>query len=338
MKEAVLRSALSSLVALSLLPLPSWAREGPEGESPGPAPPEVVERMLELAELKQADVLCDLALDEGRIAVAAARKYRVRAFGVVGDPRRLPRIQEEVSAQGMGDLVKVMGREDRELDLGRATVIALDAAPGADPLALLKLENLKPGTRIVSHHLVVEGLAPSRTLKVAGRDGKEHRLYLWTITRRPDVVFVPTPQPVVEKMLELAGVKEGDVVYDLGCGDGRIMVTAAKRYGVKARGFDIDPRRVRESQENIRRHGVEGLAEARQADLFEIDLDEATVITLYLLPSLNAKLRPRLAKLRPGTRIVSHSFPMKGARPEQVVETAGGTHRIYLWTVPFEEE
>lgn len=125
--------------------------------------------------------------------------------------------------------------------------------------------------------------------------------------RMPDVIFVPTPQEVVEDMLRLANVRKGDVLYDLGSGDGRIPVTAARLYGVRGVGIDIDPERVREARENAKRNGVENLVQFRQQDLFEADFREATVVTLYLLPDLNLKLQPRLlAQLRPGTRIVSH--------------------------------
>jgi len=157
----------------------------------------------------------------------------------------------------------------------------------------------------------------------------------------PDVIFVPTPQHVVDKMLELAEIKKGDVLYDLGCGDGRIVVTAAKKYGVKAVGFDVDPQRIRESQENVRQNGVGDLVTIKQQDIFETDLSEANVVTLYLLSSLNAKLKPQLEKLKPGSRIVSHSFAMRGAKPNKIVKVKsdyGGEHMIYQWIVPWEKE
>jgi precorrin-6B methylase 2 len=160
-------------------------------------------------------------------------------------------------------------------------------------------------------------------------------------TKRPDVIFVPTPQEVVDKMLELAQVKKGDVLYDLGCGDGRIVVTAAKKYGVKAIGFDVDPERIRESRENVRKNNVENLVTIKQQDIFTTDLSPASVVTLYLLPSLNVKLMPQLAKLKPGSRIVSHAFDMRGAKPkkvEMVPTSYGGEKTVYLWIVPWEKE
>lgn len=172
-----------------------------------------------------------------------------------------------------------------------------------------------------------------------------------TPRKTPDVVYVPTPQAVVDKMLELAEVKPGDVVYDLGCGDGRIVVTAAKKYGVKAVGFDIDPQRVKEARENVRTNGVEHLARIEEADIFTLDLQEASVVTLYLLPSLNVKLMPQLAKLKPGSRIVSHNFDMRGAKPVLVqtvnltaadtgtqFDDEDSTHTVYKWVVPWEPE
>src|SRR5206468_2764561 len=137
--------------------------------------------------------------------------------------------------------------------------------------------------------------------------------------RTPDVIFVPTPQDAVEKMLELAAVKKGDVVYDLGCGDGRIVVTAAKRYKVRSFGFDIDPQRVKESIDNVKKNKVEDLATIKQADIFALDLRDASVVTLYLSPQFNVKLMPQFAKLKPGSRIVSHDWAMPGAKPKKVV-------------------
>lgn len=161
-------------------------------------------------------------------------------------------------------------------------------------------------------------------------------------TRSPDVVFVPTPQEVVEKMLELVHVKKDDLLYDLGCGDGRIVVTASKKYGCRSIGYDIDPKRVKESRENVKQNKLEHLVKIEQQDIFELDLSPANVITLYLLPSLNVKLIPQLEKLKPGSRIVSHDFDMRGVKPDKVVnftsEENGGQHTIYVWTTPLKKE
>ena len=150
--------------------------------------------------------------------------------------------------------------------------------------------------------------------------------------RPPDVIFVPTPQEVVDAMLKLAKVTKNDVVYDLGSGDGRIPITAARTYGARGVGIDIDPVRIKEANENLKQSGVGDKVRFIQGDLFEQDLSKATVITLYLLPALNLKLRPKLLKLKPGTRIVSHDFDMGDWKPDKQVKV--GTRNVYFWTVP----
>jgi ribosomal protein L11 methylase PrmA len=156
-----------------------------------------------------------------------------------------------------------------------------------------------------------------------------------TPTRRPDVIYVPTPQEVVDAMLQVAKVTKNDVVYDLGTGDGRIPVTAAKTYGARGVGIDIDPQRIKEANENVQRNNVGDRVRIIQADLFETDISEATVVTLYLLPSLNQKLLPKLNKeLKPGTRIVSHAFDMGDKKPTQELDVNG--RKVYMWTIPIQ--
>ena len=156
--------------------------------------------------------------------------------------------------------------------------------------------------------------------------------------REPDIFYLPTQQEVVDKMLELAEVTKDDVIYDLGCGDGRIVITAAKKYGCRGVGYDIDPERVIESLENVKENNVQDLVSIEQRDIFTLDLSEASVITLYLLESLNVKLIPQLEKLKPGTRIVSHDFGMQGiVTPDKTVTVATDNHQrhtIYLWVAP----
>lgn len=148
-----------------------------------------------------------------------------------------------------------------------------------------------------------------------------------------DVIYVPTPHETVEAMMALAGVGPDDVVYDLGSGDGRIPITAARRFGARGVGIDISPQRIAEANANARAAGVTKLVRFRREDLFETDLREATVVTLYLLPELNERLKPRLLALRPGTRIVSHVWDMGDWKPEKAVDVAEG-FQIYLWRVP----
>ncbi|MBZ0157369.1 MAG: class I SAM-dependent methyltransferase [Alphaproteobacteria bacterium] len=162
------------------------------------------------------------------------------------------------------------------------------------------------------------------------------RNLLYTDTsERPalDVPYVPTPHEVVEAMLGIAEVGERDVLYDLGCGDGRIVVSAAQKFGIRGIGVDLDPERIKESNENARNAKVTGRVQFFQRDLFTIDLSGASVVTLYLLPSVNLKLRPKLFReLRPGTRVVSHDFDMGNWQPDRKVTMEN--HTIYFWVVP----
>ena len=144
---------------------------------------------------------------------------------------------------------------------------------------------------------------------------------------------MPTPESVVEAMLQVANVGKNDIVYDLGCGDGRIPVTAARKYGARGVGIDIDPQRIKEANENVAKNNVGDRVKIVQGDLFEQDLSQATVVTLYLLPSLNVKLMPKLMKeLKPGTRVVSHAFDMGDWKPEKELDVEG--RKVYYWTIP----
>jgi len=157
----------------------------------------------------------------------------------------------------------------------------------------------------------------------------------------PEVPYVPTTSEAVEAMLKLAGVKPTDIVYDLGCGDGRIVIAAAKSFGARGVGIDIDPVRIGEAKENAAKAGVEKLVRFEENDLFKADIHEATVVTLFLLSSVNLRLRPKLLQdLKPGTRVVSNTFDMGDWKPEKEV-TVGNpeeqtylSHKLYLWTIP----
>jgi precorrin-6B methylase 2 len=172
-------------------------------------------------------------------------------------------------------------------------------------------------------------LASASTQRAAGQSAP---------ARSPDVHFVPTRMEVVTAMLNVAKVGPKDVVYDLGSGDGRIVITAASRHGARGIGIDIDPVRVTESRRNADSAGVSQRVTFRQADLFETDFREASVVTLYLLPSLNVRLRPKLYReLRPGTRVVSHAFDMGDWKADSTIEVSsetGGTSNVYYWVMP----
>ncbi len=153
-----------------------------------------------------------------------------------------------------------------------------------------------------------------------------------------DVIYVPTPQEVVDRMLEMAQVKSTDFVIDLGCGDGRNVVTAAQKFGSRGFGVDIDPARIKDSLETMRKFGVtKEQVDIRQGDALKVkDLDRATVVMLYMLPEFMEKLEPQIKKLRPGTRIVAHDYPFPNLEPDEVVEfQTGGTRArfLYRWTV-----
>jgi outer membrane protein assembly factor BamB/precorrin-6B methylase 2 len=157
-------------------------------------------------------------------------------------------------------------------------------------------------------------------------------------SRQPDAVFIPSPPEVVEKMLELAKVTKKDVVYDLGCGDGRIVIVAARKYGARGVGIEMESLLVKQARQEAKRQGVVDRVTIKDGDIFASDFQDATVVTLYLLPHLNAKLLPMLKKLRPGTRIVSHAFAIEGVEPDRIVRfrSANGLqeHTLYLWTTP----
>ena len=152
--------------------------------------------------------------------------------------------------------------------------------------------------------------------------------------RKLDVWYVPTPHEIVDRMLVVAKVRAGDVVYDLGCGDGRMVIAAAKKYGTRGVGVDLDPARIREARANAKQAGVAGLVTFKVADMFETDIREATVVMLYLLPELNRRLKPKLfAELRPGARVVSHDWDMgRDWPPDEYIKLGGDG--IYLWVMP----
>jgi uncharacterized protein (TIGR03000 family) len=197
---------------------------------------------------------------------------------------------------------------------------------------------LQPGKYVYTIKAIIPGPSEPQTVirQLDVRPGDFESIDLRPPGQRPltDVEYEPTPQKVVAALLRLAQLTKDDVVWDLGCGDGRIPVTAAKEYGCKASGFDIDPARVKDSIASARQQGVERLVTIQQRDIFTLDLSQGpTVITLYLLPRLNAQLLPQLSKLPPGTRVISVAHRMDDIMPDQqiVVDTDQGEFDIYLW-------
>jgi ribosomal protein L11 methylase PrmA len=190
--------------------------------------------------------------------------------------------------------------------------------------------NLRVTVRIV----LIMAAAISMSVSLHGDDIK------WM--RTPDVVYVGTPYDLVSKMLQMAKVKKGDVVYDLGCGDGRMLVLAAKKYGCRAVGYDIDPERIREARQNVLRNNVEKLVKIIQEDIFKVDLSDADVLPLYLLPEMNRKLVPQLEKLKPGSRLVFHDYDLDGYVADKTVEVISNednaSHTLSLYTTPLKKK
>ncbi len=341
-----------------------------------PTPQIVVEKMLELAGVTKNDVVYDLGCGDGRIVVTAAKKYGAKGVGIDLDPQRVKEAVDNVKRANVESLVEIREGNALQVDVSAASVVTLYLLPEVNlRLRPTLLKQLKPGSRIVSHDFDMGDWKPLKEVNVNDpEDGLDHTVFLWIVGQdapkeadKPqkqstaprqgnardllptllalagaaeqdlDVPFVPTPQEVVEKMLELAEVKKGDVVYDLGCGDGRIVITAAKKYGVKGVGIDLDPERVKESLENVKKQGVEKLVEIRAGDALKANVSSATVVTLYLLPEVNLKLRPTLQEqLKPGARVVSHDFDMGDWKPLKRIEMRGKngrTHTLYLWKI-----
>jgi predicted O-methyltransferase YrrM len=182
------------------------------------------------------------------------------------------------------------------------------------------------GLSITVHSLYTSGtaIAAPGTAPASSKIEKKPKL---------DVGYMPTPYEIVEKMLNMANVRNSDMVYDLGCGDGRVVVMAAKERGATGVGIDLDPVRIRESEENARKAGVADRVRFLQQDLFKTEIGDATVVMIYLWPEVNIRLRPKLfAELKPGTRILSHNHDMGEWKPDQYAEIS--KHRIYFWVIP----
>lgn len=288
----------------------------------------------------------DIAAEGTRVGAALVGQWELEISSDSGSRKQLLRVNPDLSAMLGPIAVKKVNLNDSEV------TFKTELEFGEQKYDISFAGNLD-GRKLSGELTSSRGSQQVTGKKIRSASAKQKAAQTKKPSRKPDVIYVPTPQEVVDKMLEMAEIKEGDVVYDLGCGDGRIVVTAAKRYGVKAFGFDINPKRVRESLENVRKSNVGHLVTIKQEDIFTLDLSEANVVTLYLLPSLNVKLMPQLEKLRPGSRILSHDFDMRGAKPvvEYRLNTSGNAdeddnggyygeeqHTIYKWIVPWEKE
>lgn len=322
-----------------------------------PTPQPVVARMLQLAEIGPGDVLFDLGSGDGRIVIEAAERHGARAVGVELDPDLVRRSRRDAKARGVAGLVRIDHADIFTADLSDASAVTLYLSQDVNRRLIPRLKALKPGVRIVSHEYDLPGYVPEKTVRLAlgGDDGRVHTVYMWrtplrgslgadieTIsrTRDPDINFVPTPQSVVEEMLRLAQLGSGETLFDLGSGDGRIVIAAAQVYGVKATGFEIDPRLVALSRKQIAERGLGHMAKVEEGDLFQVDLSRVDVVTLYLSPVLNRKLIPQFSQLKPGARVVSHDFDIPGIKQQEVVRFLppdGGRERtIYVWRAPLE--
>ena len=194
--------------------------------------------------------------------------------------------------------------------------------------------------RFLSATVIVLGLVPALT--ISEQDAAQEANNQEEAEHTPDCVYVGTPYDVIDKMLEVGSIRRGDLVYDLGCGDGRIIVAAAKRYGCRGVGYDINPQRIQESLQNVQKSQVGPLVKIKQGDIFKVDLRPANVLMLYLLPEMNRRLLPQLKTLKPGSRIVTHDYGIEGVTPDRSVTMHsledGVPHYIYLFKTPLKKE
>jgi len=300
-----------------------------------PIPSAVADAMLELAGVNADDIVYAIGSGDGRIPILAAEKYGARAVGIETHRALVERSRQIARQRGIESKVTFIESDLLTADIAEATVVTLDLSPTINSRLEQKLRReLRPGTRIVSHRF---GIGFWRAQEIVRADDK-NRLFMWIVpkppARTPDIWFVPTPQSVVNAMLRLASVGPDDVVYDLGSGDGRIVVLAALEYGARSVGVELDPELVEASRQVARSAGVTDRARFIEGDLFTTDISQATVVTLFLSPGINARLESKLKQeLKPGTRVVSHQFGIGNWVPDAKVQATDGTD-LFLWTIP----
>ena len=277
----------------------------------------------------------DIALEGQRDGGALIGKWDLELTSDRGTRKQILQVNPDLSGLYGSSAIKKIDLEGKQVSFKIVRMFR-------DQESEITFKGTLSGRKLTGERVTSRGSQTVVGKKRSHTQAKQKNTRIKKASRKPDVIYVPTPQEVVDKMLELAKVKKDDLVYDLGCGDGRIVVTAAQKYGCRGVGYDINPKRIKESLENVEKNNVGNLVRIEQEDIFTLDLSEANVITLYLLPSLNVKLIPQLEKLKPGSRIVSHDFDMKGVKPDQIVKINSDNeysdHTIYLWTTPLKKE
>ena len=328
--RAIARAGIS-ILACSLVLAPLHA--GQDIQQPESARERLSREMLELAGVAAGDVVYDLGSKES-IPILAARRFGARAYGVGLEPAEADAARLAARERGVAQQVSFIEGNLLTAAYAEATVVTLDLSASLNLILgpVLRRE-LRPGTRIVSHRFGIGAWRADKTVQA----GDGTTLFLWTVRRAParppDIFFVPTEQAIVEQMLELAGVTAKDVVYDLGSGDGRIVVVAAQKYGARGVGVELDPALVGTSRQVARAAQVDDRVTFIEGDLFDVDLSPATVVTLFLSESVNRRLEAKLKReLRNGARVVSHQFDMGNWAPERTVRAGDGTS-LFLWTI-----
>jgi hypothetical protein len=277
----------------------------------------------------------DIAVEGQRDGAALIGKWDLELTSDRGTRKQILQVNPDLSGLYGSSAIKKIDLEDGQVSFKIVRMFR-------DQESEITFKGTLSGRKLTGERVTSRGSQTVTGLKRSRTPAKQKNTRIKKASRKPDVIYVPTPQEVVDKMLELAEVKKDDLVYDLGCGDGRIVVTAAKKYGCRGIGYDINPKRIKESLDNVEKNNVGHLVRIEQEDIFTLDLSDANVITLYLLPSLNVKLIPQLEKLKPGSRIVSHDFDMKGVTPDKVVKINSDNeysdHTVYLWTTPLKKE